>query len=87
MQHKDAHGVYYNVHAIMRTLYTYSVGSVLLVRKLGQYQSLDERNSNSAVPLFLYVYTEWLSKSRDIYKVYIGCSGIRDCLDEPPMRY
>ena len=31
------------------------VDSVLLVRILGQYQSLEMRNSNSAVPLFLYI--------------------------------
>ena len=33
------------------------MGSVLFVRKLGQYQSLEKRNSNIAVPLFV-MYNE-----------------------------
>ena len=40
---------------VLSYVYAYGVGFSVVVRIKGQYQSLEERNSNSAVPLFVYV--------------------------------
>ena len=85
-QHKDAHECVYQVYAFVRTLIYIQRGlsvACSVTKAIPEPLSAEQQHCS---PAFLYVYTEWLSKSRDIYKVYIGCGGIRDWLDEPPMR-
>ena len=52
------------VHALCgRVCCTYGVGFGVVVWNEGQYQSLDERNSNSAVPLFVYKCNAFVLKA------------------------